>query len=172
MPYIVITLSNRYFYFFKFLRERIWKNSKTKNGPRQGTFPYIKYKSFKNTKSCSNNLKKPCKKLFFTLVAAYKPLRIRNRIFLALDWIPGEKIIPLIRSQHNFSLPNEKAYQNSTANLLIPEMANGKTLDIFGIKNTRENSRDRVSKIQFVVIAYQNVIFLRSEQQGGNRDNE
>ena len=31
------TLSNRYFYFFKFLREVVWKNSKTKNGPRQGT---------------------------------------------------------------------------------------------------------------------------------------
>ena len=38
---LLICNISRYFYFFKFLREVVWKISKTKKSPRQGTFPYF-----------------------------------------------------------------------------------------------------------------------------------
>ena len=39
--FVCNNINTNYFYFFKFLREVVWKNSKTKNGPRQGTFAYL-----------------------------------------------------------------------------------------------------------------------------------
>ena len=64
-----------FFYFFKFLREVVWKNSKTKNGPMQGTFPYTldKFVILWNKK----------------IHISYS----KEIIFLALDYIPAKKWI-------------------------------------------------------------------------------
>ena len=44
------------FFFFKFLREVVWKNSKTKNGPRQVTSPILNFHgTFSRTKCPDKN---------------------------------------------------------------------------------------------------------------------